>query len=195
MKKIFGIGWPKTGTSSLGFALKNLGYKHLKGHWKNSNKLMPYWINNQYDKLFKIANQYQSFEDIPWAANDFFIHLNKEFPNSKFILTIRDQNDWLLSLKKMVINVLKPKIHTGYFLFHNKIFGHNYFPKNDSYYTEIYKCRNNMIIQYFENHHNFFILDVSKDNSWIDFYHFLNKEVPTKNPFPHKNKSKQCGKK
>ena len=95
--KVFCLGLPKTGTTSLNKALAILGYE-----------MCPYdieWINqvsrNNYTAKDIVAktNNYNGFEDWPWpilADKLFEIH-----PKSIYILTVRkDSEIWFDSLRK-----------------------------------------------------------------------------------------------
>lgn len=63
--------------------------------------------------------EYSFFQDVPFSLPKFYKVLDKEFKNSKFILTIRDnENEWYDSLirfyKKIFINFYNPKKISGY---------------------------------------------------------------------------------
>ena len=99
--KIFGIGSPKTGTSSLGEAFEILGLKHLG--W--SAVLWDLYLKHELEPIFRVAQDYDAFEDGPWNGPDLFYRqgvdlykvLDKQFPGSKFILTIRHIDGWVKS--------------------------------------------------------------------------------------------------
>jgi len=85
-KRIFGIGLSRTGTSSLHYLLEGLGYrsKHYVGEL----------ITNPRHDL-DIA--FDAFSDSPIPL--LYPQLDKRYPGSKFILTTRNKNDWLKSMK------------------------------------------------------------------------------------------------
>eukprot|EP01084_Bolivina_argentea_P148186 259126_1 len=89
--KIFAIGKPKTGSSSLGLAFKILGYK-----WTGFNAtLFNEWnITN----IISASKYYDAFEDGPWQSIDFKIWYNA-YPNAIFILLDRDDKSWLHSME------------------------------------------------------------------------------------------------
>lgn len=80
MNKIFGIGLSRTGTTSLSHTLKEIGINII--HYPNKSKLFD--PNND------------GACDIPAAVH--YKKLDKIFPNSKFIYTIRDKDEWLSSI-------------------------------------------------------------------------------------------------
>ena len=81
---IFGIGLPRTGSSSLAKALRTLGYK-------GENYCM-------------LQNQEFKEEKPSFRVDNSFFNIYKElfleYPNSKFILTTREDNSWRESINK-----------------------------------------------------------------------------------------------
>lgn len=90
--KVFGIGFHKTATASLGSALELLGY-NLGGKFPIDGPI-------SHDALalraIESAKDYELFKDNPWPP--LFKDLDRAFPGSKFILTIRDPDEWLRSV-------------------------------------------------------------------------------------------------
>jgi hypothetical protein len=104
--KIFCIGLNKTGTSSLHQALQTLGFRslHLGG------PEVPVGIKRATDEgrgLVEYLGDYDAFSDI-WRLSERFELLDRQYPGSKFILTIRDLDGWLESRRQHVQrNVLR----------------------------------------------------------------------------------------
>ena len=88
-QKIFGIGLPRTGTSSLGDALKEMGFtcKHFAPEL---------WPNPTVEAL----RAYDAFIDTPVPS--LFGKLDKICVGSKFILTTRNKDAWLSSMDWML---------------------------------------------------------------------------------------------
>ncbi len=78
MGKIFGIGLMKTGTTSLCHALEILGYSAI-----------------QSPEPLERINQYDAAADRNITEN--FEYLDRLYPGSKFIYTIRDTSSWIQS--------------------------------------------------------------------------------------------------
>lgn len=78
--RVFGVGLSRTGTSSLAEALRLLGWKAV--HWPRSMR--------------EICNA-QAATDITVAVR--FRELSRAYPSSKFILTVRDVEGWMRSLR------------------------------------------------------------------------------------------------
>jgi hypothetical protein len=90
--KIFNIGLPKTGTTSLNQALHDLGFNSIH--------------NPKYFRQQAMEGRYH-FDNDDWQAltnfgEHFYPQLDAAYPNSKFILTVRDENDWLASWQRQV---------------------------------------------------------------------------------------------
>lgn len=78
--KIFAIGFNKTGTTSLYTLFRQLGFTAMDGpHWRKQEQ-------------WHVHYQFQAFSDGP--PEDFRV-LDKTFPRSKFILNVRDLQEWL----------------------------------------------------------------------------------------------------
>jgi hypothetical protein len=93
-KKAFGIGFHITGTSSLATALAMLGYRVTGGFGVDD----PNIEKNVYRIAGKLVQRYDAFQDNPWTV--LYKFLDKIYPQSKFILTIRDTRSWLNSIVK-----------------------------------------------------------------------------------------------
>jgi len=95
--KIFCVGQNKTGTTSIGATLKELGYK--LGNQRVSQLLLPHYLKQDYSPIFKFCSSADAFQDIPFSLPNFYKALDKEFPNSKFILTERNNaEEWYHSM-------------------------------------------------------------------------------------------------
>ncbi len=99
--KIFCIGFNKTGTTSLESLLDTNGLRAAPQPIFERN-ILTYFNQTPeaYINLIKhFSKSYQFYQDIPFSLPNFYKILDKEFPNSKFILTIRDNEDeWYDSL-------------------------------------------------------------------------------------------------
>jgi hypothetical protein len=99
-QKVFGIGFHKTGTTSLGAALDALGYvtcdgagavREAVGH----GEMMRLLRAQQLEPILSVAERFTGFTDTPWFM--LFRELDARFPGSKFILTLRDERRWIES--------------------------------------------------------------------------------------------------
>ncbi len=113
--KIFCIGLNKTGTSSLHQAFLNIGLNSIhfapEGLSSMSDLVMA---NSQINKSIELAQaesrsllsdeleEYDAFSDIG-AIIKFFRQLDQQYPNSKFVLTTREEDAWLDSRRRHVL--------------------------------------------------------------------------------------------
>lgn len=95
--KVFCIGFQKTGTSSMGIALEILGY-NVCGHVNVLGITDPNQREKIIESVLSKTSDYNAFEDNPWCF--LYKKLDKLYPGSKFILTTRDSNKWIVSMQK-----------------------------------------------------------------------------------------------
>ena len=93
LPKVFGIGLDRTGTTSLANALNELGI--LTIHYADDATTNQELIAG--NKL-TILEEYQG---IIHGTSPFFQKLDNLYPDSKFILTIREQQQWLKSMQRL----------------------------------------------------------------------------------------------
>jgi hypothetical protein len=192
MEKIFGIGVHRTGTSSLRDALGELGIKikHFFVVDGLSKKLWKLGINFHYlSRIYKLLEEYDGLCDFPVPV--IFKKLDKKYPNSKFILTVRSPDSWIRSVENHIKNDIyncnrnndgKYSLLFEEYLFYNiKFFDKKILMKK---YLEY----NKKTIKYFKNRPNdLLVIDFSEGDNWKKICSFLNKKVPNKH-FPCVNK-------
>jgi 3'-phosphoadenosine 5'-phosphosulfate (PAPS) 3'-phosphatase len=91
--KIFGLGLSKTGTTSLANALEILGYKT-----RDNMGVVKYARGDLSSLDLETVDAHEALTDTPIPS--FFRELDARYPNSKFILTVRDAQGWLTSCRK-----------------------------------------------------------------------------------------------
>ena len=164
MNKVFGVGLSRTGTLSLTNAMSILGYKSC--HFP--------------DTLDKVR-KFDCLTDTPVAA--FFRKLDRDYPNSKFILTLRDVPSWLDSCEALW--AAHQKDFEGFVNeIHLKLYGRLDFDRNS--FTKSYYLHMLDVISYFEGREDLLLMDICKGDGWEVLCPFLGKQVPTVN-FPHVN--------
>lgn len=97
MTKIFGIGLSKTGTTSLYEALATLGYRTITNRHMRTQGLTKWFEGDFAHDYFA---EVDAATDLPIAT--YFRELDRRYPNSKFVLTVREPESWVLSLKKQL---------------------------------------------------------------------------------------------
>jgi hypothetical protein len=99
-QKIFCVGCNKTGTTSLEVALRELGY--IMGDQATAELLtIQYWGKRDFRRIIRYCYTAQAFQDVPFSKPYTYQALDMAFPNSKFILTVRDSSDqWYNSITR-----------------------------------------------------------------------------------------------
>lgn len=98
--KIFCIGRNKTGTTSLQKAFQDLGFK--VGDQRQAEVLCDqFYFERRFGPILDYCRSAQVFQDVPFSYPYLFVLLDHYFPNSKFILTVRDSPEqWYSSLTR-----------------------------------------------------------------------------------------------
>ncbi len=171
--KIFGIGLNKTATTSLKTALETLGYKTIHNPAKIKRAIKK---RNENKKILHKIDQYDAFCDVPIPS--IFKELDKDYPNSKFILTTRNKENWLNSRRKHVM------VNRG-----NPFYKYDWLDINYPGWREEYNSHHKEVINYFEDRKDdILVIDITKGEGWEKICPFLNNDIPNK-PFPRKNNS------
>lgn len=204
--KIFSIGSGKTGTTSLEKLLKQFGFK--LGNQPTAEVLSRDWLfNRDASRIIDFCHTAEAFQDAPFGYPDLYKVLDEHFPNSKFILTVRNSADeWYNSLVRFhtklfssdpnrppnendLKNALyryKGYIYEGYYASYGK-FG--IAPYEPSAYKEKYIQSNEAKRAYFKNRPNDFIeINLSKAEDFQRLCHFLHVETDITS-FPHENRT------
>ena len=178
MTNYFIIGLNKTGTSSIIYALGVALGKNLIAPTK-SNIYQIENILSLTESLLKKGKRI--FKDRPWNTGCYKV-LDKKYDNSKFILTIRDQEEWWISVKNWLSLKAKwTKKHSQDYKIrrlnakigmYNRHF--NCHTLNKDCYINYYNTYNNDVIEYFKNKSNFYILNLNKDFNWINIQKITN---------------------
>jgi len=180
--KVFSIGFQKTGTSSLMWALKELGFNVCDGCGHAMN---PNIAEEVFDICDELAEQYDAFEDHPWSV--LYKRMDEKYPNSKFILTVRETEQWIKSVRS----------HFGesYIPLHEWIYGKGSPKGNEQLYIDRYEKHNAEVLDYFKDRPNdLLVIDFSQKRTdkqlWNDLCNFLDKPIPNVKKFPYSNSTK-----
>jgi hypothetical protein len=180
MNKIFGIGWAKTGTTTLGKCFEIMGFNHQS----QDLGLVRDVGNGDLSRIMALVENKDTFEDWPWII--LYKELDKAFPGSQFVLTKRKSEKWIRSYKNMLAkqgdasDELNEKRRTLYGL---------PFPNvSESQLIERYETHNSEVERYFHNRpDDLLVVDWEEGNGWKELCEFLGKNIPSA-PFPHANK-------
>jgi hypothetical protein len=95
--KVFGVGAHKTGTTSLATIFRLCGL--TVGDQATGELTSHAARHGRYQPLVDYCHSADAFQDTPFAFGRIFIALDALFPGSRFILTVRDSEDWFRSLE------------------------------------------------------------------------------------------------
>ena len=112
--KIFNVGLNRSGTASLTQALKILGFRavHFKCDGRRVYDVVRDNDRNGRRLLSGLDERFDAFSD--FNAYGFFDVLDRQYPNSKFIVTRRDLESWLDSrARKVNVNRSDPNYRDG----------------------------------------------------------------------------------
>ena len=180
--KYFGIGYPKTGTTSLCGCFKRLGYRECK--------IFPYFLEwwQTHDDVREIVDdarfleaveQHDMFSDWPF----FYVYreLDQRFPGSKFILTVRASEEvWQASEDRM--RELRKTQHDEAGLA-------EYWRQREGLPTYDYQGHIEEVKKYFEGRpDDLLIMCFETGDGWDKLCSFLGVPVPDK-PLPFLNRA------
>ena len=172
--KIFGIGFHKTGTSSLIRALKILGYSYT-GTFGVSD---PDISRNVYEKAYRLMDKYDAFIGHPWTV--IFRELDERYPGSKFILTLRPTDKWIASVTR----------HFGKENTHMRawVYGAGCPAGNEQIYIARYEQHSRDVTEYFKNRPaDLLVLRLTEGDGWEKLCPFLGNKTPDTD-FPFENR-------
>lgn len=198
---MFNVGLPKTGAHSLHTGPETLGIRSLH----NPEDLRPQTLAGRY-----------RFKRDDWRAltnfcEHFYPQLDKEYPRSKFILTVREKESWLdswerqgnkgeerarqsfasrlvshnsITLAKAIRRRLSPELATTPRVARIEIFGCYTFNRDRVSY--VYDLHYKNALEYFASRpEDLLIIDIPGGDGWSKLCDFLSVATPDK-PFPRK---------
>jgi len=178
--KVFGIGMPKTGTTTLGQCLRALGYNLHEPAWPDRMALLEDWIRGDRDSLRAAVEAHDAFEDIPWCLA--FRWLDEEFPGSRFVLTRRrDPERWLASVKPWSIRH-SPDLRRSREL----LYGYDYPQGHEKVYLDRYVRSLDEVRAYFRGRDDLVEVCWDEGHGWDELCPFLGAGVPQWS-FPNAN--------
>ena len=173
--KVFGIGFHKTGTSSLAAALKHLGYSVTGPNGVDD----PDIAGNVLDLVRDLVPRYDAFQDNPWPI--VFRDLDAWYPDALFVLTLRDPDRWIRSQVRHFGTTDTPMRQWIYGVGHPK--GH------EATYLDRYRTHNEDVIAHFRDRPGkLLVMDLEKGDGWAGLCAHLGHPAPDI-PFPHENRN------
>ena len=204
-KKIFGIGFSKTGTTSFEQFFESLGYRVCRGRWNNhmTNYLCALHCNNDVENILDTTKYFDAFFDAPWGGTELYKTLAFTYPEALFLCSRRSVESWFRSFRNMylgldsnpmtAVDTMKSIGAFGNYIFFTKLFDSKDFLNEKDKVCHIYE-------QYYTEVDRFFATDEMRgrilnisifDDTDIEgkTCRFLGRDVPLGVSFPHKNKA------
>lgn len=170
--KVFCIGDFKTGTTTVGQVFRMLGFCHTS----ISRDALDAFKRGDLEGAGSIAANYESFDDAPWNMLEYYKYLDERFPGSRFILTLRDEQDWVESVKRWRTRNSTPE-EKEKFLEHFDEGGR----------IQGFRARNAEILNYFKDRPNDLLcFNLFENSDWDSICNFLDMPKP-RVKFPHCN--------
>ena len=174
--KIFGVGYQRTGTTSLAAAMNHLGIK---------TKQFPKELWDDIDH--EMIHQFQGFTDDPVTL--LWRKLDERHPGAKFVHTIRSDESWLKSIHwLMTTGSIKFKESFDEYgnTFNMELFGTTEFEPD--LFLSKYRAYNEDVISYFADRPDDYLrIDVTKGEGFEKLCPFLGLPVPAETAFPRLN--------
>ena len=178
--RIFGIGMHKTATTSLHAALQILKYESV--HWPSAAWVQSVWDQMHFYGKSRTLETAYAATDLPIPL--LYKQLDKTYPNSKFILTVRDDFNWLRSVSNHF------SLHNSFrwewdehpinHEMHQALYGRLDF--DASIFLARYRQHNAEVIEYFKDRpEDLLVMDMTKRRGWVDLCKFLDKPIPKVN--------------
>ena len=204
--KYFCVGCNKTGTTSLAKAFREFNF--IVGNQSESELLFDDYFTEKNESIINYCKYAEVFQDVPFSLPLAYEYLDKAYPNSKFILTIRDNPDqWYNSLvnfhskiycsgnSKPTWSMIKRSNYVRkYWSFeiHKKMF--NLSEQDDPYdykkLTNVYTKHLKLVKKYFKDRpDDLLIINLKNKKSFGQFKKFLRIKSEI-NQFPWENKTK-----
>lgn len=176
--RIFGIGMQKTATTSLDHALRLLGFD--SAHWLDGKWAVAILREMRAKGRSETLEKYYALCDLPIAI--LFRELDRAYPGSKFILTVRDEVDWLVSTRdhwSYEHNKFRPdwdKWPAADFI-HRATYGQKHF--DAVVMLERYRRHNAEVREYFRNRpDDLLVMDMSRGADWKELCPFVERAIP-----------------
>lgn len=175
MNKLFIIGLPRTGTTSISHALLDFGIKVAH---------TAFTI-----RTFELAD---AFSDTPCYCD--YQQLDALFPDSRFVYLERDLSQWIPSVRMLLTKMKKNLSPEGHFNPIMKRCFNSVFellttddPLTDQHLSHCYLQHQNQVLNYFYGRKDFLKIDVSHSQSLTTLLDFLGIQSQETKKFPHLN--------
>ena len=183
-RKVFGLGLSKTGTSSLTEALNAVGVRSV--HYPCDER--TYEQLRAGDYRLSVMEEFQGATDISVAP--FYAQLDRAFPGSRFVLTVREPEAWLRSCETHWRLMMSwwhnfPRFKKFHEFVGACAYGTVEFSRER--FRFVYETHARNVREYFKDRPaDLLVMDICGGEGWEKLCPFLGREAPDA-PFPHAN--------
>jgi len=180
LPKVLGVGWAKTGTTTLGRCLHELGYRHESFRLD----LIDRFCEGNIPVVMRKAARYESFEDWPWLL--LYREFDHAFPGMKFILTVRDPFRWVRSL----LNHIARRDAASEAMNRRRcvLYGLSFPDPDPAALIARYNRHISDVKEHFRDRpSDLLVVNWESGDGWAQLAPFLGHAIPTA-PFPHANR-------
>lgn len=175
--RIFGIGLHKTATTSLHRAMKILGVN--SAHWENAHWARAIFDEMRSERRSRTLEHHYALCDLPIPL--LFRELDEAYPGSKFILTVRDEQEWIASVRNhwSKNNRFRAAWDTDPFTHrvHRALYGQKWF--DETVFLERYRRHNAEVLEYFKDRQSdLLVMNMSAGAGWMRLCAFLGYPIP-----------------
>jgi hypothetical protein len=201
--KVLGVGYGKTGTTSLGEALAILGYKTIHYDRERLNDILN---GSNPTPDFRRYDDVDAVTDCPSAY--FYRELLAAYPDCKAILTVRNEDDWWRSMKRHLTRahpIRRPTLwdclteklgmrtvrEDSYDGFQAQVVASTLGPlaPHEFLYRKRFREHNQRVIAEVPSY-RLLVVDITAGEGWEKLCPFLGVPIPDR-PFPHANPSRR----
>lgn len=204
--KIFCIGYNKTGSTSIFYSIKELGFKADDRIFGEGERLMRNVCKGDLVSVtnwIELRNHVELFKDVPLSVPHVWEALYKKYPGAIYVLSERDSSEqWYNSIYKFHTKIfgLSPNPdweevtniklnYTGFvYDYMSYTYGKEGLPYDKDKLINSYEAHNKKVKEFFKDKKNFISVNVSNDNDYLRLANFLEKK-PLGNKFPVLNKT------
>ncbi len=189
--RVFGIGMHRTATTSLDHAFRALGFDSW--HWGTGNEARLIWEEMNAAGRSAMAEKFYALCDLPIPL--LYRKLDRAYPGSKFILTIRNEQAWIKSLKWLWSDANPDRWTWEAFPFshriHTALYGQRDFDADVM--LARFRRHNAEVLEYFKDRPNDLLaMDMDRGHGWPELCGFLGCAIPGE-PYPVRNHRPEDG--
>lgn len=217
--KLFGIGFGKTGTSSLELIFRILGLR-VPNQQEQELRIVKQLYGGNFRPLIEFVNQYDAFQDKPFSQGVTYAQVDALFPGSKFILTVRDPDEWFDSLcryncksnRVASVSEMNEAFYKDKAVYLYKNYSYENFKRyvtevrdykpvanwalnfDKAHFVDFYTRRNEDIVRYFDGREkDLLVIDLTREKDVSRILDFLGLPQELNFPVPHLNKTGKGG--